>query len=90
MTWFKSLDISEMTFIGLFFLAYGLYIFRLIKISKRLQTSFRPLLFKILIRSLAITLIIISLLGPSFGSTTKEVKSEGKDIFIAVGTFHKA
>ncbi len=84
MTWFKTLGTPEMIFIGLFLLAYGLYIFRLTKIAKRLQTSFRPLLFKILIRTLAIALIIIALLGPSFGSTTKEVKSEGKDIFIAV------
>ena len=35
-------------------------------------------------RSLAICLIIVALLGPSFGETTKEVKSEGKDIYLAV------
>lgn len=84
MTWFRSLGTPEFVFIGLFILAYALYIVRLTKIAKRLQTSFRPLLFKILLRTLAISLIIIALLGPSFGSTTKEVKSEGKDIFIAV------
>lgn len=84
MTWFKTFGIPEMIFVSLFSIAYGLYILRLIRISKRLKTSFRPLLFKILLRSLVVALIIIALLGPSFGSTTKEVKSEGKDIFIAV------
>lgn len=49
-----------------------------------MNTSFRPLFFKILLRTGALALIIIALLGPSFGATTKEVKSEGKDIFIAV------
>ena len=84
MTWFKSIGITEAVFIGLFIIAYLIYIFRLINISKRLQTTFRPLLLKILLRTLAVALIIFSLMGPSFGETTKEVKSEGKDIYIAV------
>jgi len=84
MTWFRSIGNTEFIFIGLFILAYGLYIFRLLRIAKRMQTSFKPLLFKIILRSGALALIIIALLGPSFGATTKEVKSEGKDIFIAV------
>ena len=49
-----------------------------------MNTTFRPLFFKILLRSGTVALIVIALLGPSFGETTKEVKSEGKDIFIAV------
>lgn len=84
MTWFKSIGLIEGIFIGLFLLAYFVYIFRLVTIAKRLNTTFRPLLFKILIRSLALALLIIALLGPSFGETTKEVKSEGKDIYVAV------
>ena len=84
MTWFKEIGTTEIIFIAIFLIAYGAYIFRLLKISKRLNTTFRPLLFKILLRSLAIILIIVALLGPSFGETTKEVKSEGKDIYLAV------
>ncbi|KOF01737.1 aerotolerance regulator BatB [Roseivirga seohaensis] len=84
MTWFKSIGTTEAIFIGLFIAAYFAYIFRLATIAKRLQTSFRPLLLKVLIRTLAFALIIFSLMGPSFGETTKEVKSEGKDIYIAV------
>ena len=84
MTWFKSVGLIEGIFIGLFALAYFIYIFRLIRISKRLNTTFRPLFFKILVRSLAMALLITALLGPSFGETTKEVKSEGKDIYVAV------
>ena len=49
-----------------------------------MNTTFRPLFFKILLRSGTVALIVIALLGPSFGETTKEVKSEGKDIYIAV------
>lgn len=84
MIWFKSVGITEGIFIGLFILFYALYIIRLTVISKRLQTSFRPLFFKILLRTGAFAFLIIALLGPSFGDTTKEVKSEGKDIYIAI------
>lgn len=84
MTWFKSLGNTEIIFIAGFLMAYILYVMRLFKIAKRMNTTFRPLLFKVLLRTLALALIIIALLGPSFGATTKEVKSEGKDIFIAV------
>ena len=74
----------EWIFVGLFIVAYLIYILRLIRLAKRMNTTFRPLLFKILLRSLALSLLIIALLGPSFGETTKEVKSEGKDIYVAV------
>lgn len=84
MIWFKSVGTTEGIFIGLFVITYILYISRLAVLSKRLKTSFRPLLFKILLRSTAFALLIIALMGPSFGDTTKEVKSEGKDIYIAV------
>ena len=84
MIWFKTAGITEGIFIALFALFYALYIWRLVVISKRLQTSFRPLIFKILLRTGVLFLLIIALMGPSFGETTKEVKSEGKDIYIAV------
>lgn len=84
MIWFKGVGITEGIFIGLFVVFYALYVVRLVVLSKRLATSFRPLIFKILIRTAAFALLIIALLGPSFGDTTKEVKSEGKDIYIAV------
>ena len=84
MTWFRTVGLGEGIFIGLFVLLYLLYILRLTRIAKRMATTFRPLFFKILLRTLAFLLLIATLLGPSFGETTKEVKSEGKDIYIAV------
>ena len=84
MTWFKSIGTTELVIIGVFLVAYAIYISRLLVVAKRMNTTFRPLFFKILIRSLALAFLIVALLGPSFGETTKEVKSEGKDIYIAV------
>jgi len=84
MTWFRSIGTTEIVFVSIFVIAYAAYMFRLFRVAKRLNTTFRPLLFKILLRTLALALIIVALLGPSFGETTKEVKSEGKDIYVAV------
>ena len=84
MTWFRTVGLGEGIFIGLFIVFYLLYILRLTRIAKRMNTTYRPLFFKILLRGLAFILLIAALLGPSFGETTKEVKSEGKDIYIAV------
>lgn len=41
-------------------------------------------LIKFFLRSLYFVLIIVALLGPSFGDTTREIKSVGKDIFVCV------
>ena len=78
MTWFKPIGTTEGVFVVLFIVAYLLYLLRLFKIARRLHTTFRPLIFKTLLRTLAFAFLIIALLGPSFGETTKEVKSEGK------------
>jgi Ca-activated chloride channel family protein len=39
---------------------------------------------KFVLRTIYFSLLIVALLGPSFSQTSKEVKTEGKDIFVAV------
>jgi Ca-activated chloride channel family protein len=41
-------------------------------------------LWKLLLRTFYTALIVIALLGPSFGETTREIKSIGKDIFFCI------
>lgn len=84
MTWYKTLDITEYIIIGGFLLAYVLYIFRVIKIARRLHTSYSAVFLKVFLRTAYFSLLIIALLGPSFGVTSKEIKSVGKDIYIAI------
>jgi len=83
-TWYKSLSYTELIFIIIFLVAYGIYIVRLVYISKVLEVSKDRLVFKIILRSLYFFLFIVALLGPSFGDTSKEVKSIGKDIMVCV------
>jgi Ca-activated chloride channel family protein len=53
-------------------------------VATRLGTPFGKILFKFVLRSLYFALLIIALLGPSFGESSREIKSIGKDIYVAV------
>jgi Ca-activated chloride channel family protein len=53
-------------------------------IAFMLRSGFQKVIFKLVVRTIYIGLLIIALLGPSFGDIKKEIKSVGKDIFILV------
>jgi Ca-activated chloride channel family protein len=82
--WYRSISISEYVLIGLFIVLYSVYIFKLFRVSRQLHTPFGAVFIKFFIRTIAFVLIVIAILGPSFGSAKKEVKSVGKDIMICV------
>lgn len=84
MSWYRSIGITEIIFIGAFLLFYGLYLYRIVNIGRRLKTPYATVFIKLFIRTLYFALIIIAILGPSFGGSQKEVKSVGKDIVICV------
>jgi Ca-activated chloride channel family protein len=84
MVWFTSLSSTEWIFIFLFLIAYAVYVIRLYRISRALQSGATRFAVKLVLRSAYFALFLIALLGPSFGDTSREVKSIGKDIFVAV------
>jgi Ca-activated chloride channel family protein len=84
MNWFRNPGITEYLLIILFVSFYTLYILRTFSIARKLKTAAGTVWIKFLLRSLTFALILIAILGPSFGDTQKEVKSVGKDIMICV------
>ena len=84
MIWFKSFSGTEVFFILVFLIAYMAYIIRLLYIHRVLKTNPRRVAVKAALRTLYFTLFIVALLGPSFGETSAEVKSVGKDIMVCV------
>ncbi|MBX2970777.1 MAG: VWA domain-containing protein [Cyclobacteriaceae bacterium] len=84
MSWYREFGTTEIVFITLFVVLYGLYIARVIRIARSLNTPFSTIFFKVLLRSTAFALLIVALLGPSFGAAKREVQSVGKDIMICV------
>lgn len=69
---------------GIFCLLYFIYLFRYWNINRRLQVEKRRLFTKVIVRSVYFILFLIAFAGPSIGTSMKEIKEEGKDIFIAV------
>lgn len=84
MSWYKSFGTTELFFIGFFLIAYILYITRMIRISKYLQTGFKAIAGKVVLRTVYFLLFIIALLGPLMGNATREVQAVGKDIYLCV------
>ncbi|MDF9799069.1 Ca-activated chloride channel family protein [Catalinimonas alkaloidigena] len=84
MEWYHQFGKTEFVFIGLFILGYVLYISRMIRISRILNTGFPAIVAKVVLRTLYFLLFMVALLGPLMGNATKEVQAVGKDIFVAV------
>ncbi|MFY0624942.1 MAG: VWA domain-containing protein [Reichenbachiella sp.] len=84
MIWSGQLGNLEYVFILLFAIFYFAYIFKTIRAARALNCHFRRVFYKIVLRTSVFGLLIVALLGPSFGQTQREIKSIGKDIFIAV------
>lgn len=84
MDWYRELSTNELVFIIGFVVFYGLYLFRVIHVARILNTAFMRVFVKLFLRTIFFALLIVAILGPSFGGSKKEVKSIGKDIMICV------
>jgi len=84
MSLFGEFGWMEGLMIVIFLTGYGLYLGRIIKISRILHTTFKSVFIKLFLRSMFMALLIIALLGPTFGDSKREIKSVGKDIMICV------
>jgi Ca-activated chloride channel family protein len=84
MNWFRQISEYEYGLIGIFFLLYFLFALRTYFISRRLQSPITLLWVKFFLRSVFFGLVIVALLGPSFGGVKKEVKAVGKDIVFCI------
>ena len=84
MIWASSYSEFEMLFTGLFILFYGLYIGRTVWIGQKLGNPILKIIPKVLVRGITFILLLVALMGPSFGEIRREVKTIGKDIFICL------
>ncbi|MFY0607486.1 MAG: VWA domain-containing protein [Cyclobacteriaceae bacterium] len=84
MTWAYSIDTFEIVLIAAFAVLYLLYFLRLYRVKSALNVPVGKWLIKFALRSVYFILMIMALLGPSFGETSREIKSVGKDLFICV------
>ena len=84
MIWFNPWGTFEKIFLASFALLYLVYLIRVWMLSKKYKLDFTNVLKKIFLRTLYFSLIIVGILGPSFGDAQKEIAIEGKDIYFMV------
>lgn len=84
MNWFTQIGQYEYLILGFFILLYAGFGIRTFLIARRLQSSVTLFWVKFILRSLFLAMVVISILGPSFGGVKKEVKAVGKDIVFAI------
>ncbi|WP_026465022.1 vWA domain-containing protein [Adhaeribacter aquaticus] len=84
MSWYQTLSWLEIIFVTIFILLYVGYIIRIKKLALYFKQKANTVYFKLGLRSFYFILLLVALLGPSFGAMTKEIKTLGKDIFILV------
>ena len=84
MSWLYSFTLTEGILSGLFALLYMAYIMRVVTTAKKLKVGYANVFIKLLVRTAYFVLIVLAILGPSFGESKREVKSVGKDIFMLV------
>lgn len=84
MNWLYSFSRTEIIFIGLFIILYTLYIWRTFRLARQLNTSAWGVVPKFFLRGSYLTLLIIALLGPSFGEAEGDLITTGHDTFLIV------
>lgn len=84
MNWYQSLSWLEIIFATLFLLLYGAYVFRIKNLALYFKQAANRIWIKFMIRSVYFFLLLIAVMGPSFGAMKKEIKTIGKDIFLLV------
>ena len=81
----QDIGLVEISAIGTFLVAYLLFFIKNFRIARKTSLTFPlVLVIKFFLRSAIISLLIIGLLAPSFGTNKTKILTIAKDIFIAV------
>ena len=84
MNWYYDITWWEYGLVGLFALLYVLFIVRTTRKARQMGTYPSGLAAKAMLRVAYVGLLTVGLLGPTFGSLRKEVKTVGRDIYLVV------
>ena len=84
MTWYQTLTLLEVLFGALFLVLYIGYLLRVRRVALFFKQRPHAVWVKFVLRHLYLLLIVVAILGPSFGAMKKEIRTIGKDLYIAV------
>lgn len=81
---FRELGAFERWCIAVFLVLYAAYTVRIVLLTRKAGQSFRRILYKFLLRSFYFFLLIIALLGPSFGKIKTDASTASRDIYFVL------
>ncbi len=84
MVLYREFGWLQIVLVALFVTLTLLYIIRVARIGRALNTPFYTIFIKMALRTIIFALLLVAFLGPSYGDSKKEIKSVGKDIMICV------
>ncbi|GAB4036921.1 vWA domain-containing protein [Spirosoma gilvum] len=84
MNWLYPFARTDFFFITLFISLYAFYVWRTFRLAGQLNTSAWGVVPKFFLRGSYLTLLIIALLGPSFGEAVVDFTTSGHDAFLIV------
>jgi Ca-activated chloride channel family protein len=88
MKWFYPITQWEYLLAAAFVTAYLLYVIRVVSAARRLGVFTGVIVAKFVLRAFYFGLMLVALLGPSFGEEQKEVRTTGRDIYAVVDLSH--
>ena len=84
MNWLYSFSTTDYAFAGLFVVLYTLYVRRTFRLARQLNTAAWGVVPKFFLRGTYLSLLLIALLGPSFGEADDEFAAAGRDVFLII------
>lgn len=84
MHWFHPLTPLELAFAAALIVGLGTYVTRHWQVGRALRQSSRGLLWKLPLRLLILGLLLAGLLGPALGTTRKQIRATGKDVWVLI------
>lgn len=84
MNWLYPFSGLEWGIISVFLLSYALYFARIIRLARQLNATPWSIVPKFVLRSLALAMLLLALLGPLFGEATRAVSTQGRDVFLVL------
>ncbi|HEY0108707.1 MAG TPA: VWA domain-containing protein [Fibrella sp.] len=82
MNWLFSFSPTEAIVVGLFLSLYAYYFVRTLRLARQLNTTPWSVVPKFVLRSLALGMLLIALMGPLFGEATRAMSAQGRDVFL--------
>ncbi|MBO0939661.1 VWA domain-containing protein [Fibrella sp. HMF5335] len=84
MSWLYPFSSTEWGIVGVFGLLYVYYFVRSFRLARLLNVTPWAVVPKFVLRSGALAMLLIALLGPLFGETTHSVSAQGRDVFVVL------